>query len=124
MIWSDSPVAVLVTAVAGAATIWFGYAAASALLRRAVFTRNQRDAARNERRCTARPRRAAAVQVFLLSWVWILHAALAAWLILPHEWWMAYGSFVALMAGVGVTFYRVLGRFDEIRDMRSGPPLP
>jgi hypothetical protein len=65
--------------------------------------------------------RAAVVQVFVLSWVWILHGALAVWLLVPHEWWVVWGLFVVLMAAAGRTSYRALTRFEEIEATERRP---
>jgi hypothetical protein len=105
VIWTDSVVDVMRTGVVVATVIWLGYAFVPGFLRRRVI-RKQSDAARVSR--------AAVIQVFVLSWVWILHSALAVWLLVPHEWWVVWGMFVVLMAAAGRTSYRALTRFEEI----------
>jgi hypothetical protein len=112
VIWTDSVFDVMSTGLVVATVIWLGYAFVPALLRRRVI-RKQPDARRVSR--------AAVIQVFVLSWVWILHGALAVWLLAPHAWWVVWGLFVVLMAAVGRTSYRALTRFEEIEATERRP---
>jgi hypothetical protein len=105
VIWTDSLAHVVGAGIVAVTIIWLGYAFTPVFLRRTVI-RNQPDAARVSR--------AAVIQFFVLSWVWILHGALAAWLLVSHEWWVVWGLVVVLMAAVGRTSYRALTRFEEI----------
>ena len=70
--------------------------------------------------------RAAVIQVFALSWVGILHGALAVWLRVRTRgrWWSGACLFVVLMGAVGRTSYRALTRFEEIAATEWRPDRP
>jgi membrane protein implicated in regulation of membrane protease activity len=112
VIWTGSVLDVVGTGAVAATIIWLGYAVVSAFLRRRVIRRRP-DAAR-----------AAVIQVFALTWVGILHGALAVWLLVPHAWSVVCALFIVLMGAVGRTSYRALTRFEEIAATELRPDRP